>query len=49
MKRLKTEVVGHPSSGEKVSGVATNKFGEQEATDGTGEDVTLPELVQLMK
>lgn len=33
----------------RVSGVATSKFWEKEATDGIGEDVTLPELVQIMK
>lgn len=49
VKRLKTEVAGHPSSGERVSEAATSKFGELWATDGNGEDVTLPELVQLMK
>ena len=42
------EAVRRPSSGEKgVSGAATSNLWEQEATDGTGEDVTLP--VRLMK
>lgn len=49
MKRLKREVEGRSSSGEKVSDAATSTFGEQEDTDGMGEDVTLPELVQIMK
>lgn len=39
----------HPPSGEKALGDTTGKFWEQEATDGIGKDVTLSELVQIMK
>ena len=49
VKRLKRGVKGRPSSGDKVSGAAMSMSWEQEATDGSGGDVTLPELVQIMK
>lgn len=39
----------HPPSGEKALRDTTGKFWEQEATDGIGKDVTLSELVQIMK
>lgn len=43
------EVERHPPSGEKALGDTTGKFWEQEATDGISKDVTLSELVQIMK